>query len=297
MTTKKRKTEIMAADRLGIAGHIVLIIVVILFLFPIFWLISTSLKPLPEWVASPPVFISSRYSLTNYRILFNPRSVEAEFGFTAPAFSAWQSLIDSAICAGLGTALAMTVGVLAAFAISRHKYGGDIYPIFVLSARMVPPVVAMIPLIVLYSYLGLLDTYIGLILAYGTFTAPYAVWMSKSFIDEIPKELEEASMIDGLSQLGAHFKVTFPLMKGGILATGLFVLTLNWSEFMLALTLTHTKVTTIPVQMLKYFSGTSGLLYGPQAALGTVAIIPLVLFSYFIHRYLARGLTFGAVKG
>lgn len=203
--------------------------------------------------------------------------------------------IDSAITAGLGTVLAIGVGVTAALALSRLKFGGSFLPMFILSARMFPPVVVVIPLLILYAFLGLIDTYLGLILAYGTFTSPYSVWMIRSFIEDVPRELEDAAMVDGLSRLGTYFKVTVPLIKGGIAATALFLLILNWSEFLFALTLTHGEVTTIPVAVARAATST-GRVLGVQSALGVTAIIPILVFSYVIQRYLVRGLTFGAVK-
>jgi len=289
--------EDVEAGKLGVLGWIAMAVIVVLTLFPVFWLISTSIKPLPEWIASPPVFITSTPTLNNYLILFDPSLVIAfqmSVGATSePVLGAFK---DSAIIAGLGTGLSIAIGILAALAISRHKFGGNFLPLFILSARMFPPVVVIIPLIILYSTLGLIDTHLGLILAYAVFTCPYSVWMMRSFIEEVPRELEDAAKIDGLSTLATYFRVTLPLVKGGMAATALFVLILNWSEFLFALTLTHSKVMTVPVQASKYFSGSVGTLYGIQAAIGVLAIIPILVLSYLIQKYLVVGLTFGAVK-
>jgi multiple sugar transport system permease protein len=127
-------------------------------------------------------------------------------------------------------------------------------------------------------------------------TVPFSTWMLKSFIDDLPKEIEEAAMMDGMSRWGAHIKITLPLIKGGIIATTLFIFILNWSEFLFALILTYTNVATIPVQLSKYFSATEGLLIGVQAALATVSIVPLVIVGFFIQKHLVRGLTLGAIK-
>ncbi|MFQ5762093.1 MAG: carbohydrate ABC transporter permease [Candidatus Bathyarchaeia archaeon] len=287
-----------AETKPGGLSYLALVGALVFALFPIYWMGMTSIKPLPEWTASPPVWITSNPTAINYEILFTPTGlVGTEFGFAFEQFEpAQRAILDSAITAGLGTILAITVGLLAAIGVSRHRIGGNFMPMFILSARMVPPVVAMIPLVILYSNIGLIDTHLGLILAYGLFTAPYSLWMIKSFIDDIPKELEERAQVDGLSTLGAHFKVTVPLIKGGVAATALFLLILNWSEFLLALTLTHGGVLTIPRQASLYFLGVSGVLYGPQSAIGLVATVPLFVFAFVIQRYLVRGLTFGAIK-
>jgi multiple sugar transport system permease protein len=292
------KAEIIE-ERLGKLEWISLIIAVVLTVFPIYWIISTSLKPQIEWLAVPPVWIPSKIDWTNYLALFVGKSYAAspygEESFTLLITPVQRAIIGSAICATGGTVLSVIVGLLAAFGISRHKIGGNFFPLFVLSARMMPPVCALIPIIVLYSTLRLADTYIGIILLYGLFTSPYSVWMIKSFIDEVPVQLEESAMVDGMSPLGAHFKVTLPLIKGGVLATALFVAVLNWSEFLFAFTLAQKNIITIPVQEM-YFHAAYGVLYGPQSALGVIAIIPLMIFGYAIQRHLARGLTFGAVK-
>ncbi|MEM2841606.1 MAG: carbohydrate ABC transporter permease [Candidatus Bathyarchaeia archaeon] len=284
---------------MGILRYILLILAVIIVLFPIYWMVSTSLKPQVDWMATPPVWVPKRPVIENYQVLF--MEVKKEYGtggteWIGGAFiPASRSIMSSAIIAGLGTFFSIIIGILAAFGISRHRMGGASFPLMILMIRMIPPVVSIIPLIVLYSNLHLIDTYQGLIIAYTLFTAPYSIWMIKSFVDDIPKELEEVGIAEGLTPLETHFKITLPLIKGGVVATALFVLILNWSEFLFALVLTHGNIVTIPVQETRYFTY-SGVQYGPQTALGTLAIIPLFVFGFFIQKYLVRGLTFGAIK-
>ncbi len=284
---------------MGVLGYIIIIVALICVLFPIYWMVATSLKPHADWLASPPVWFPERPVIENYQVLF--MEVEKEYGaggtqwIEAAFIPASRSILTSVIVAGLGTLFSIIVGLLAAFGISRHKMGGPSFPLMILMIRMIPPVVSIIPLIVLYSTLRLIDTYQGLIIAYTLFTAPYSIWMVKSFIDDVPKELEEVGIVEGLTPLETHFKITLPLIKGGVIATALFLLILNWSEFLFALVLTHGNIVTIPVQETRYFTY-SGVQYGPQAALGIIAIIPLFIFGFFIQKYLARGLTFGAIK-
>ena len=120
--------------------------------------------------------------------------------------------------------------------------------------------------------------------------------MLKSFVDDLPREIEEAVMIDGRSRLMAHLTVTIPLIKGGLFATTMFIFILNWSEFMFALVLSYSNVSTIPVQLAKYVTATAGTLYGVQAALAVFAMAPLVIVGYYIQSHLARAMTFGAIK-
>lgn len=166
----------------------------------------------------------------------------------------------------------------------------------ILQLRMFPPIAIMIPIMIMWAAFGMIDTLHGLVLIYGVVTFAFVVWLMKSFFDEIPRELDEAAIVDGSSYWGAFFKVVLPLSKGGLAATALFVFILNWSDFLVALLLTNEKWTTIPVFLNRLVSAETGAQYGPKAALGLIALIPVLIFGIAIQRYLVRGLTFGAIK-
>lgn len=277
-------------------------VTIVIAFFPIFWLISTSFKPIDEWQKFPPVWISSQPTLQNYRIVFAPAAAQefaakqkGAIGYKVSG-SAWKAFGDSAIIATAATALSVLFGMLAAYSIVRFKTGGDSYPFQFLTVRMFPPIAVVVPMVVLFSMLRLSDTYFGLILAYTAFTLPFSIWMIRSFIEEVPEELEGAAVIYGMRPLNAFLKVTFPLIQGGVLATALFVFILNWSEFLFALTLTTGHVVTVTLQVANYVSASSGKLYGVQAAMGTVSTLPVIFFGYVIQRHLVRGLSFGAIK-
>lgn len=279
----------------------VLVAMVIAF-FPIFWLVSTSFKPNEEWQQFPPVWISSQPTLQNYRIVFAPRAAQ-EFAAKQKGSidykvsgSAWKAFGDSAVIAVGATILSVLFGTLAAYSIVRFRTGGESYPFQFLTVRMFPPIAVVVPMVVLFSTLRLSDTYAGLILAYTAFTLPFSIWMIRSFIEEVPEELEGAALIYGMRPLEAFLKVTFPLIRGGVLATALFVFILNWSEFLFALTLTTGRIVTVTLQVANYVSASSGKLYGVQAAMGTISTLPVIFFGYVIQRHLVRGLTFGAIK-
>jgi len=270
--------------------------------FPIFWLISTSFKPYEEWAQWPPVWVTERPTLQNYRIVFAPEAAR-EFAATQSGSldykvsgSAWKAFGDSAVISVSATILSVAFGTLAAWAMVRFGTGGENYPFQFLTVRMFPPIAVVVPMVVLFSVLRLSDTYLGLIIAYTAFTLPFSIWMIRSFIEEVPTELEGAAMIGGMTRLQAFRSVTLPLVKGGILATALFIFILNWSEFLFALTLTAGDVVTVTVQVANYVSASSGKLYGVQAAMGTVSTLPVIFFGYVIQRHLVRGLTFGAIK-
>jgi multiple sugar transport system permease protein len=270
--------------------------------FPIFWLISTSFKPYEEWAQWPPVWVTERPTLQNYRIVFAPEAAR-QFAATQSGSldykvsgSAWKAFGDSAVISISATFLSVVFGTLAAWAMVRFGTGGENYPFQFLTVRMFPPIAVVVPMVVLFSVLRLSDTYLGLIIAYTAFTLPFSIWMIRSFIEEVPAELEGAAMIGGMTRLQAFRSVTLPLVKGGLLATALFIFILNWSEFLFALTLTAGDVVTVTVQVANYVSASSGKLYGVQAAMGTVSTLPVIFFGYVIQRHLVRGLTFGAIK-
>ncbi len=256
-------------------------------LFPIFWMVSTSFKPTHEWAAVPPVWVTSNPTWANYQ----PLIVAFDSIYVGGHGASWWAMLDSFIVSTSATMIALTIGSMAAIGFSRYRAGGHGLALSILSVRGIPTVVIAIPFLILFGWLGLRDTHIGLILAYVVFTTPFAFWMLKSFIDDIPPEIEEAAMMDGMSRWEAHIRVTLPLIKGGVLATGLFIFILNWSEFLLAVVLTEKTVFTIPVNMQLY-----GGVFGIQAALATVAALPIVILGLLIHKHLARGFTLGAIK-
>jgi multiple sugar transport system permease protein len=278
------------------------VIAMLIAFLPIYWLLSTSIKPFDEWASWPPVWLTDHPTLQNYRIVFFPQAAR-EFAATQAGSldykvsgSAWKAFQDSAIISTLATLFSVSFGTLAAYSIVRFRTGGESFPFQFLTIRMMPPIAVVVPIVAVFSMLRLADTYIGMILAYTAFTLPFSIWMIRSFIEEAPAELEGAAMIHGMSRMEAFFKVTLPLIKGGILATALFIFILNWSEFLFALVLTSGKVTTVTLQVANYVSASSGKLYGVQAAMGAISTLPVIFFGYLIQRHLVRGLTFGAVK-
>lgn len=278
------------------------IVSMIIAFFPIYWLIATSFKPFDQWASWPPVWLTDAPTLQNYRIVFFPDAAR-EFASAQQGSldykvsgSAWKAFQDSAIISTFATFFSVAFGALAAYSIVRFRTGGDNYPFQFLTVRMMPPIAVVVPMVALYSILRLSDTYFGMVLAYTAFTLPFSIWMIRSFIEDVPPELEGAAMVHGMGQFRAFLTVTLPLIKGGVLATALFIFILNWSEFLFALVLTAGNVTTVTLQVANYVSASSGKLYGVQAAMGTISTLPVIFFGYVIQRHLVRGLTFGAIK-
>jgi len=287
----------MAKKSYGTKAYIrlfVLIVVSIFALFPVYWMISTAFKPMDEWLVFPPVWLTERPTFDNFLSIMgllkgsvmNPAQSGA-----GPAFFKGLFVSVSATLVSLGA------GSMAAYAISRYtKMFGNFLPLFILSARMFPPIAVVIPLIVMYSYVGAIDSFWGLIVAYAGFTVPFSVWMMKSFIDDVPREIEEAAILEGMGNFEVFYKVTLPITKTGLFVTALFIFILNWSEFLIAVSTTYDRVQTAPIFLATLFSSVAGTLYGPQAAMGLLIIIPTVIFGYLIQKDLARGFTFGALK-
>ncbi|MEM9498404.1 MAG: carbohydrate ABC transporter permease [Pseudomonadota bacterium] len=274
---------------------IVLGVALIIVLFPVFWIVMTAIKPPTDWNASPAVWIPSDPTLVNFKTLLDPQAL-FEYGVGGVSQAAGDAILGSIFVSVTATILSVGIGLCAAIGIARYSSGGNATPLIILSGRMFPPAAIAVPFVIIFSNVSLIDTYTGLIAIYVAITLPFSTWMLKSFVEDLPREIEEAAMIDGKSWFNAHLTVTVPLIKGGLFATTLFIFILNWSEFMFALVLSYTNVTTIPVQLAKYVTATAGTLYGVQAALAVIAMLPLVIAGFLIQNHLARGMTFGAIK-
>ena len=285
----------MHAKKLSLPLALTMGLGLVLVLFPVFWIVMTAIKPPIDWNASPAVWLPSKPTLINFQTLFDPDAIR-EYGVGGVSQSATKAVLGSILASAVSTALSVFIGLLSAIGISRYGNGGSATPLVILSGRMFPPAAIAVPFVIIFSSVGLTDSYAGLIAIYVAATLPFSTWMIKSFVDDLPREIEEAAMIDGRSRLGAHLTVTIPLIKGGLFATTLFIFILNWSEFMFALVLSYSNVNTIPVQLAKYVTATAGTLYGVQAALAVLAMVPLIVVGYLIQSHLARGMTFGAIK-
>ncbi|MED5578565.1 MAG: carbohydrate ABC transporter permease [Nitrospinota bacterium] len=297
--------------------HVVLLVWSTIVLFPIFWMISTSFKDSGDWVAWPPnwmpSFLGGGYepTLHNYRQIFTFTALGEELSreATEQAYSIWGALGDSASIASISSLVALLLGTFLAYSISRFNVGGKNFRYIILTIRMVPPIVIAIPIVMYYAVLiphatetlfqfrfSLYDSYVGLGLLYTATTLPFVIWMMLSFIDEVPYTLEHAARIMGSSRIYTLRRVVIPLVAPGMVVTFLFIFILNWSEFLLALTLTQPKVSTMPVLLNKFQSAVEGRLYGPQAAIGTVITIPVVILGVLIQKHLITGFSFGTIR-
>lgn len=289
--TKSRRRGIATAIR-----YAVLTIWASIAFFPIYWIVSTSFKIDTQWFAWPPYFFPNPPTLSNY---MNVWFGAEEYTTTQYAISSQKPLIslwNSTVIASTSTFLAVLFGSMIAYGVSRYRILSELRMFQLLMLRMIPPIVVVAPLSLYYTGIGLVDTRTGLILVYFLTTLPYAVWMTKSFIDEVPLEVEQAAEILGASRWRTIFEIVLPLIRSGLVATFLFILILTWSEYLLALILTKTNVTTLPIELSKYQGSTEGRVYGRQAALAVGITIPLMIVGLIIRKHLARGFSFGMVR-
>lgn len=275
---------VIRADRgVGLAlRYVVAIAVTMIFLFPIYWLAMISFKTPEEIFAHPPVWVAESIQFANYAVLFKDGDVA----------TIWHSMVIATV----STVCAMFLGTMCAYSIARFRTGGNLFSDWVLSNRMIPPIVIVFPIFLLYVQLGWVDTYIGLIVLYTAFNLPYVIWMMRGYIQDIPLELEESALVDGCSRWRVFMKVVFPMVRGGLFATAVFTFVFAWNEFIFALVLTRADVTTFPVQVTHYFGGQSNF-WAKIAAMSMLGTVPIFIAVALLQRFLVRGISLGAVKG
>jgi multiple sugar transport system permease protein len=297
-----------------IAG-IVVIGYALVAMIPLVWIFLTGFKSPPDSIAYPPKVVFQP-TLEGYVNLFTTRSRQTPeyIESLGPPQSWYDELVrernmvitgpsrfidryQNSILIGFGsTFLAVFLGTLAAYGFSRFKVPlKDDLMFFILSTRMMPPVAVAIPIFLMYRQLGLSDTALGMILLYTAVNLSLAVWLLKGFIDEIPREYEEAALVDGYTRLQAFIKVVLPQMRSGIAATAIFCLIFSWNEYAFALLLTSGQAQTAP-PFIPLIIGEGGLDWPAVAAGTTLFILPVVIFTIMLRNQLLRGITFGAVR-
>ncbi|MFJ6083621.1 carbohydrate ABC transporter permease [Streptomyces sp. NPDC092369] len=252
--------------------------------FPVYWMINTAIKPAKDAIDPDPSLLPTGFTLSN----FNRALDIADF---------WGPVGRSLIVSLTVVAIGIAVGLLAALAISRFAFRGrKIVIVGILAVQMVPLVAMIIPVFLLLNDLGQYDKLSGLILTYLTFILPFTVWTLRGFIVNIPKELEEAAMVDGCSRTGAFVRVVFPLLAPGLVATSVYGFIQAWNEYLYALMLLSQEKQTATV-WLGNFTTKHGTEYAPMMAGATMMAVPIVVLFLLVQRKMAAGLTAGAVKG
>lgn len=251
-------------------------------LFPVYWMFIGSVKQRGEFYTSPPVFVPNQLEWQNFS-----RALER---------GGAKGIKDSLVVAGLSSLLAVVLGSLAAYSIARYRTGGDNLSFWILSIRMAPPVAGVIPIFMLMRYARLLDTYSALVLAYCLFNLPFAVWLIKGFFEDIPADMEGAALVDGFNRLQVFWRIALPLAVPALIVTGLFCFIFSWNEFLFALVLTRSRVTTLPV-IISGMVGGHEIMWGEISALSVLTSLPVAALALLLQRYLVRGLTLGAMRG
>ena len=267
-----------------------LAVLAVVMLFPVVWMLETSLKENRDVYAVPAKFLGFDLTFEHYKDVFVQRGGSGASDLAT-------NFKNSVVVAGLSTILATALGVPAAWAYSRFQMKAKKDQLFfILSTRFMPPVVVVIPIFLMYRDLNLFDTKLGLILIYGAFNLSFTIWMMKGFVDEVPAEYEEAAMLDGYSRLDAFLRVTLPLLIPGIAATAVFALIFSWNEFVFAIFLTSSEsARTAPPAIAGLIGGTT-IDWGLVAASAMVFAIPVLLFAFLVRKHLVAGVTLGAVR-
>ena len=273
MSTRKSDRVLMQALAVGLA---------FLALAPFLWLLLMSFKTNAEIFKFPPrLFFDATFA--NYAALWT-----SDFR---------NSFSNSLIVGVVSTGLSLLIGVPAAYALSRWtSRGGGAITLWILASRMAPPIAFTIPYFLVYRHLELLDTLTGLIIIYLTFNLSLVIWMMRPFYDQLPRSLEEASWIDGATMWQGFTRIILPLSGPGLAATAILCFLFAWNDFFFALILTRTEAMTAPVAVVN-FMNYEGWEWGRIAAGGTMIMLPVLVFSFVVRRYLVSGLTGGAIKG
>jgi len=297
------------------SAGLVVVLYALVSLIPIVWIVMTSFKSPPDAIAYPPrVFFEP--TLEGYVNLFTTRSRQTpEYMASLPPPETWYDelvrkrnmviagpsrygdrYVNSLVIGFGSTFLAVFLGTLAAYAFSRFRVPlKDDLLFFILSTRMMPPIAVAIPIYLMYRELGLSDTILGMVLLYTAVNVSFAVWLLKGFIDEIPREYEEAAMVDGYTRLQAFRRVVLPQAITGIAATAIFCLIFAWNEYAFALLLTSGEAQTAP-PFIPLIIGEGGLDWPAVAAGTTLFLLPVLVFTVLLRKHLLRGITFGAVR-
>lgn len=314
-----RTSSEIAFNRVAI---VVVLLVTIIFLAPIYWIASTAFKPRNLATTIPPTVVFQP-EISPFVKLFTKRS-QLRSAPTPEEYAAapwWERVVfdggekivrdgkgqvqwsgypsrfmNSLIIAITSTVLAVGMGTFTAYGFSRFKVKGEADLLFfILSTRMLPPVVVAIPMFLMYRAVGLNDTHVGLIILYTAFNLSFSVWLMKGFMDEIPKEYEEAALVDGYTRMEAFFKIVLPEAATGIAATAVFCFITAWNEYAFALIMTNRRAQTAPPFIPSQVG--SGLPDWTVIAAGTfLFLLPVAIFTFLLRNHLLRGMSFGAIR-
>jgi N,N'-diacetylchitobiose transport system permease protein len=274
---RRRRLRRIGVNLLGL-------LVLVVMVFPVYWMVSTAFKPSNDVLTFTPKWFPSPATLDNFRDAIN----RANF---------WDGVKNSLIVVVAVTALSLVLAFLAALALAKFRfYGRNAFIVLIIFVQMVPLNALIIPLYILLSRADQVDKLSGVIVTYLTFVLPFCVWTLRGFMLGVPRELEEASMVDGTTRFGAFMRILLPLVAPGLVATSIFAFIQVWNEFIIAYVLLSTPEKRTLTVWLAGFTTLRGTEWAPLMAAATLTAIPVVVFFVLVHRRIAFGLTAGAVK-
>lgn len=278
---RNKKTEAVKT----VLTYVFLTVMVVISVFPIVWMLDSSLKGSSEIYSSPPTFTIHEVTMENYvRVLFDSGIPRA--------------FLNSVIVSVTATLTTLTLGCLAGYGFSRYRFKGRrMLYVELLYGQMMPAVVLIIPVYLVFSKIGLIDSYFSLILPDVAITVPLATLMLKSFFDGVPVELEDAARIDGASKLGILWKIIIPIAKPGLVSVAIYTFLSTWEEFIFALNLTNSSsIRTLPIA-INMFKGEFIIDWGAIMSSGAVISLPVILLFVLCNKAFVKGLSEGGVKG
>lgn len=262
--------------------YVALAVVLVWTLVPLVWMVISSFKSPDDLLATTPSVVFTP-TLEHYGALFQS--------------GLWGYVQNSLLAAGISTIIAVTLGCLAGYGLSRATFRGkDHVAFWIISTRMAPIAAVILPLFILFRYAGLLDSTLGLIIAYLTFNLPFAIWIMNSFFADLPPSLEEAALVEGATRFEAFWRIALPLTAPGIVTTAILCLVFSWNDYAFAVTFAGPDSQTLPIAASQLNTQT-GLNWGQLTAIGTIVVAPMILVGLAVRRYLVKGLTLGAVTG
>jgi multiple sugar transport system permease protein len=301
-TTRKKKKGARLVGKIAI--YVIIAIVFVGWIFPLFWMGVTSFKTKVQ-IFDPKPMVIFKPTVDNYKV-FAGRNAGAQSGSVGgtsagskgSAITFLGSFRNSVIVTVLSTITATILGTMAGYVLSRYKITAkDDLMFFILSTRMLPPIVALIPIFLMFVNIGLKDTLLGFVILYTNFNLAFSVWIMKGFFDDVPFLFEEAAMCDGYTRLRAFFKVVLPMVTTGLAATAMFCGIMIWNEYLFGLVLGPRKWTLMPPAISNLSYDTEGVVWGVLTSSALIYILPVLIFTYLIRKQLLRGVTFGVIRG
>ena len=275
---RRRRLAQFGFNLLGLAVFAVMV-------FPVYWMVITAFKPGVDIQSYTPKFFPSPATLRNFR-----DAIERDYF--------WTVVKNSLIVVGTVTLLSLVLAFLAALALAKFRfYGRSAFVVLVIGVQMVPLTSLIIPLYILLSRVGQVDKLTGVVITYLTFVLPFCIWTLRGFMLGVPKELEEAAMVDGSTRLGAFFRILLPLVAPGLVATSIFAFIQAWNEYIIAYVLLSSPENQTLTVWLAGFTSLRGTDWGSLMAAATLTSLPVVAFFVLVQRRIAFGLTAGAVRG